>query len=290
MAKVVVTGGCGFIGSHLALMLAEDNDVVVFGKSSLPSYLSGKVEFVKGDIRNLAAVCDAFSGADTVYHLAAQARDSVSFSDTYHDFCVNALGSINVAEACVKNNVKNLVFFSTATVYGNNPDVPFSENAETMPLSPYAMNKQFVEKYIMFFKKNTTIARVFNVYGLRPDRSNPDSNVISRCINMAKREQDITIFGDGKQTRDFVHVSDVCRAVITVCGHSGIFNIGTGKATSINEVAMIVNKLYGEKSKIIHVDEKEGDIKHSCADISKLRSLGWVPEVCLEERIKGMIE
>ena len=87
-----------------------------------------------------------------------------------------------------------------------------------------------------------------------------------------------------------MHVSDVCRAVITVCGHSGIFNIGTGKATSINEVAMIVNKLYGEKSKIIHVDEKEGNIKHSCADISKLRSLGWVPEVCLEERIKGMIE
>ncbi len=287
--SIVITGGCGFIGSHLALMLAEKNDVVVLDKVSLPAKLKGKAEFVKGDVRDIAAVQNALSGADTVYHLAAQISVPKSFSDPHYDFSVNALGSINVAEACAKNDVKKLVVFSSAAVFGDNPNVPLNEDAETVPLSPYGDNKLFAEKYIRYIKKDVTVVRPFNVYGPGQDPSNEYSGVISRFIEMAVKGKEITVFGDGTQTRDFIHVSDVCRAAIKVSMVPGTFNIGTGKAVSINNLADTVNRLSGGKSKIVHADEREGDIKHSCADITKLMSIGWKPEISLYEGLKEMI-
>ncbi len=289
MSKVVITGGCGFIGSHLALMLAEENDVAVFDKVSLPAKLKGKAEFVKGDVRDIAAVQNALSGADTVYHLAAQISVPKSFSDPYYDFSVNALGSINAAEVCVKNGVKNLVFFSSAAVFGDNPNVPLNEDSETVPLSPYGDNKLFAEKYIRYIKQNVTVVRPFNVYGPGQDPSNEYSGVISRFIEMAVKGKEITVFGDGTQTRDFVHVSDVCRAAVMVAGKSGVFNIGCGSAVSINDLAETINRLSGGKSRVIHADEREGDIKHSCADITKLTSIGWKPEISIYEGLKEMI-
>ncbi len=289
MSKVVITGGCGFIGSHLALMLAEDNDVVVFDVAVLPAKLKGKVTFVKGDIRDLADLKDALIGADTVYHLAAQISVPKSFSDPYSDFSVNALGSINVAEACAKNDVKKLVVFSSAAVFGDNPNVPLNEDAETVPLSPYGDNKLFAETYIRYIKKDAAVVRPFNVYGPGQDPSNEYSGVISKFIEMAVKGKDIIVFGDGTQTRDFVHVSDVCKAAIKVTGITGTFNVGTGKAVSINNLAETVNRLSGGKSRIVYADEREGDIKHSCADIAKLRSVEWKPEVTLEDGLKEMI-
>ena len=289
MSKIVITGGCGFIGSHLALMLADENDVVVFDKAVLPTKLKGKVRFVKGDIREFPDVKDAFNGADTVYHLAAQISVPKSFSDPYYDFSVNALGSINVAEACAKNDVKNLVVFSSAAVFGDNPNVPLNEDSETVPLSPYGDNKLFAEKYIRYIKKNAAVVRPFNVYGPGQDPSNEYSGVISKFIDFARKGLDLTIFGDGEQTRDFVHVSDVCRAVTKVAGIAGTFNVGTGKAVSINKLAETVNRLSCGKSKIVHADERVGDILHSCADISKLKSVGWVPKVSLEAGLKEMV-
>ena len=287
--SIVITGGCGFIGAHLALMLAEENDVVVLDKVSLPAKLKGKVRFVKGDIRDFSDVKGAFKGADTVYHLAAQISVPKSFSDPYYDFSVNALGSINVAEACAKNDVKKLVVFSSAAVFGDNPNVPLNEDAETVPLSPYGDNKLFAEKYIRYIKKDVTVVRPFNVYGPGQDPSNEYSGVISKFIDLARKGQNLTIFGDGEQTRDFVHVSDVCRAVIKVTGITGTFNVGTGKTVSIKNLAETVNRLSGGKSKIVYADERVGDILHSCADVSRLRSVGWVPKVSLEDGLKEMV-
>ncbi|MBW6462329.1 MAG: NAD-dependent epimerase/dehydratase family protein [DPANN group archaeon] len=289
MSNVVVVGGCGFIGSHLSLMLCKDNDVTVFDKASLPAKLKGKVKFVKGDIRDLAILEDVLSLADTVYHLAAQISVPKSFVEPYYDFSVNALGSINVAEACVKNKVKNLVVFSSAAVFGDNPNVPLSEDAETKPLSPYGDNKLFAEKYIGYIKKDVTFVRPFNVYGKGQDPANSYSGVISKFIDMARNGQDLIIFGDGKQTRDFVNVGDLCRAVIKVTGISGTFNVGCGKSVSINELAETVNGLFGLKSKVVYVDAREGDILHSCADVSKLRSVGWGAEIALKDGLKEMI-
>jgi len=287
--SIVITGGCGFIGSHLALMLAEKNDVAVFDKAALPAKLKGKVRFVKGEIRDISTVQDALSGADTVYHLAAQISVPKSFSDPYYDFSVNALGSINVAEACVKNDVKRLVVFSSAAVFGDNPNVPLKEDAETVPLSPYGDNKLFAEKYIRYIKKDAAVVRPFNVYGPGQDPSNEYSGVISKFIDLARNGEDLTIFGDGTQTRDFVHVSDVCRAVIKVSSLRGVFNIGTSNGVSVNALAETVNRLSGGKSKIVHADERVGDIMHSCADVSRLRSVGWVPKVSLEDGLKEMV-
>lgn len=290
MARIVITGGSGFVGSHLSLMLAEENDVAVFGRRPLPSHLTGKVEFIKGDIRDFQAVEKAMECAETVYHLAAQVGVSCSFSDPYNNFLINAVGSINVVEACARNNVKNLVIFSSSAVYGDNPDVPLKEDADTLPLSPYGMNKDIVDKYISHIRKNVSIIRPFDIYGPAHDRSCIHHDAISTFIYNAGKGRDLIVFGDGNQTRDFVHVSDVCRAAVMVCGKPGVFNVGTGRPTTLTGLVELINKFSGGKSKIVYSEERSGDIKHSYADVTKLKAIGWTPEISLEKGLKELVK
>ncbi len=263
---LVVTGGPGFIGSHLLK--------TVEGMS-----FSLKQGF---DITNLKQLISKTAGAEAVVHLAAETDASSMDNDKI--FNTNVLGTVNVLEACRKNDVKNLVFASSAAVYGE-AEPPLSEAICCEPTNPYGASKLAAESYVSAYSNsygiNSTVLRFFNVYG-------PGCHgVVRDFITSALCGKAITILGDGSQTRDFVYVGDVVEAIKLAIGRSGfgVYNVGTGLGTTIKELSEVISRLAGDVG-IRHAPARKADIRHSLADTSKAQKFGFKAKVSLLEGLE----
>jgi UDP-glucose 4-epimerase len=298
--RVLVTGGAGFIGSHLVKALVKaGHQVRVLDNLSTGSIenladVLDAIEFVRGDVSDYGAVESAVRGVDAVVHLAAliDVAESVEKPDLYFD--VNVRGTYNVAKA--SRNINTFVFASSSAVYGEPIRVPIPEDHPLMPKSPYAASKISGEAFVQTFANQygfrPVILRLFNVYG--PKQSRAYAGVIIEFIRRVSRGEPPVIFGDGGQTRDFVHVSDVVEAVMLSLrneGARGVFNIGSGEGVTINHLARLILKLMGrEDLRPVYAPPRPGDIRHSIADISRAqKELGFKPKVGLEVGIKELI-
>ncbi|AEC51261.1 UDP-glucose 4-epimerase [Pyrococcus sp. NA2] len=290
---VVITGGAGFIGSHLAEALAEDNDVVV-----IDNLYSGKLEnipenvkFVEADVRDYEKIADIIREADYVFHEAAQISVEESIRDPVFTEEVNVIGTINVLRALAEGEGK-LIFASSAAVYGDPIELPIKEDSELRPISPYGITKLTGEHYCRVYYElygvPIVVLRYFNVYG--PRQSSAYAGVISIFMERAIRGEPLIIYGDGKQTRDFIFVKDVVDANLLVAkkerANGEVFNVATGRETMIIDLALKVIELSSSPSQIIFYPPRPGDIKRSVADIGKIRKLGFKPKYSLEEGLK----
>jgi nucleoside-diphosphate-sugar epimerase len=305
--KVLLTGGAGFIGSHLAeRLLADGHSVVV-----LDNLYAGKLQnlkrcsddpnfrFIKGDTRDKKTVDAAMAGIDAVIHQAAITSVPLSIKNPKFVYSVNVAATMSLLESCVKNEVARFVFASSSSVYGAAKKMPVSENAPTRPLSPYGESKLHVEKYCQKFWNEhgleTVCLRYFNVYGPR-QTAGQYAGVISRFFDRLKNKLPPIIYGDGKQTRDFVYIDDVVEATILAldCEKAAgkIANIGTGKVTSLNQLSRTFMKLMRcSNVKPKYVAPRAGDIRHSLADITKAKEiLGYRSKVSLEQGLEKFIE
>ena len=291
--KVLVTGGAGFIGSNLVdKLINEGHKVFVIDNLSTgkKENLNKKAIFYKADICDLNKILPLFKGIDYVFHLAANPRVMFSVENPIESHKVNVNGTLNVLYASYKNKVKRLIFASSAAVYGDIKKLPLKENMTPKPISPYGLHKLIGEFYCKLFSNlynlETVCLRYFNVYGPRMDPNGPYALVIGKFLKLRKENKSLTIYGDGKQTRDFVYVDDVVRANILAMkskkvGRGEVINICSGKNYSINYIA----KLIGGKK--IYLSARKGEIKHALGDNSLAKKLlSWKPEISLEEGIK----
>ncbi|MBI4979387.1 MAG: SDR family oxidoreductase [Spirochaetes bacterium] len=303
MANVVVTGGAGFIGSHIVEESVKHGDTVTvydnlhsgYMKNIEPFMKSG-VRFVKGDIMDERKMVKVFDGADTVYHLAALISVPESMQKKTDYVRVNTIGILNVLEAVRKAGVSNVVHSSSAAVYGDNPVVPKRENMLPEPKSPYAVTKLDGEYYCTMYRKeygiNATALRYFNVFGPRQDPKSQYAAAIPIFVSKAVKGEDITIFGDGEQTRDFVYVKDVAQGNMLAARTGGdVFNVAWGKKITVNDLAKKIIAITGSKSRIVHLAERPGDIKHSVADNKKIvNELGFTPTSDLDKGLAATVE
>ena len=285
--KYIVTGGAGFIGSHLVEELAKQNHEVVildnlsYGKlENIAQFLNkGSISFVNGSISDLDMLKRIFETADGIYHEAAIASVPFSVSNPLETHEANLSGTLNVLCAARDCGVKKVVFASTAAVYGDKPELPKDEAMVPDTLSPYAVSKLSSEYYCSVFTQlygiETTSLRYFNVFGPRQDPHSPYSGVMTKFISAVLRNEPITIFGDGAQTRDFVYVRDVVQANIRAMeSHkSGIFNIGSGHRISVLTLAEIIMDIIGTTVPIKFAPPANGDVRDSFADITKAKQL-----------------
>jgi len=301
--KALVTGGAGFIGSHIVDRLLKDgHEVIVLDdfstghRSNLPD--NDALSVVEGDISNYDTVRRCMVGVDWVFHKAAVASVPKTVNDPVGSSLINYQGTLHLLEAARENNVKRFVFASSAALYGDEPTLPKVEAMCPVTLSPYAVDKLASESacgmYTTLYGLETVCLRYFNVFGPRQDPSSPYSGVISIFTTKLKDKETPTIFGDGEQTRDFVYVSDVVEAnmkAVTENGCAGkFFNIATGNKISLNGLLETLSELYGIESTANYEDARKGDIKHSYASIEKARaSLNWEPGVDLKQGLSTLI-
>lgn len=298
--RVLVTGGAGFIGSHtVARLLAEGHSVRVLddlstGKRENLAPFGGAVEFLEGDITDVAAVERAVAGMDAVMHLAAVVSVPVSVERTAFAHAVNATGTLNVLEAARRAGVRRVAYASSAAVYGAIAELPAREEAPLVPTSPYGSQKRYNEETARLATElhglETVGLRYFNVYGPRQDPRSPYSGVLSIFIDRILGDQPVTIHGDGLQTRDFVFVGDVARAnvaALTAPGGSGrAFNVGTGTAVTVLEAYRAIARSVGRDVEPAFGPGRAGDIRHSRADVGAIaRELGWQAGVAFESGI-----
>ena len=304
--KTLITGGCGFIGSHLAeALVAEGVDVRVLDNlsSGKPENLKGfgsGIEVIRGDIRDPVVLRDAVKGVDHIFHEAALVSVAVSVEQPDENDAINIRGTLNVLQAAREANVKRVVLASSAAVYGNNPELPKREIMLPEPESPYALGKLAGEYYLKLFSRlygvETVSLRYFNVFGPRQDGKSMYSGVISRFVDDIRQGRAPTIFGDGGQTRDFVFVKDVVQANLlamrtTAVGKGEIFNVATGRQISLLQLWETLKKITGSMLVPQFREARVGDIRHSLADISNIqRSLGYEPEFSLEDGLRALLD
>lgn len=301
--RVLVTGGCGFIGSHLVdALLTRGYAVTVLddlsnGKlDNLKNHLGGPAfRFIQGDIRDAGAVKKALADADAVIHEAAMISVPLSVKNPALTRSVNIDGTLNLLKASLSRGVKRFVYASSCAIYGEQTKFPISEDASPNPLSPYASSKLTAEKKCLAVHDEegleTVCLRYFNVYGPR-QAAGEYAGVMVKFLERLRTDQPPIIYGDGGQTRDFVHIQDVVEATLLALKHDGVagevINIGTGRGVKINELCQIFLKT-GNKPHIkpTHEDARVGDVRYSQADISKARKLlGFGPEVSLERGVE----
>jgi nucleoside-diphosphate-sugar epimerase len=298
MSIYLITGGAGFIGSHIADALLQQGEQVRIldnlssGNANNLRHLQGQIEFIQGDICNLDTVCNAMRGADYVLHHAAIVSVAKSVADPISTHLVTAGGTLNVLLAARDLNVKRVVCASSAAVYGDNTHLPLRETERPTPLSPYAAAKLVSEHYASVFTHAygvpTVCLRYFNVYGARQDASSEYAGVIAKFIALARTGQQPTIFGDGAQTRDFVHVSDVVQANLLAC-HADraigcAINIATGQFVSLLQVLQIIQHHFQIDQSPIFGSARPGDIRHSSASIELAQQvLGYQPQTRLQD-------
>lgn len=293
---VLVTGGGGFIGSHLVSALTDDNDVRVLDDFSTGrrSVLSDGVEVIEGDVRDADTVERAVDGVDTVFHQAANVSVTASVDRPTETNAVNLDGTLNVLEGARAADAR-VVLASSCAVYGDPESLPVSESAPLQPTSPYGVQKAAADRYARLYADlydlETVALRYFNVYG--PGRSSGGySGVIRTFLSQARAGENVTVEGDGSQTRDFVHVSDVVRANLAAAttDHTGeAFNVATGTETSVGELADIVTEAVDSASDVVHVDPRPGDVAHSRGDTERARSrLGFEATVAPREGIERL--
>jgi nucleoside-diphosphate-sugar epimerase len=308
-SKVLVTGGAGFIGSHLAdRLLNEGFEVTVIDNLSTGSLENiahhqsvAGFHFLNGDIRQLGFVRKALRDIDAVFHEAALVSVPLSFSDPILANEINLSGTVNLLTACRDVGIKDFIFASSAAVYGYKETAEKKEEDIPDPASPYGIAKLAAEKYVQLFQEvyglKTVCLRYFNVFGPRQrvDLNSGYGSVISIFIKRILQGQPPIIYGDGKQTRDFVYVEDVAEANMLALKSKNaageIFNIGTGKNTSINEIAVkLLGAMNRKALKSIYSEPRTADPKHGFANIDKARKvLGYVPKFTIEEGLRRLV-
>ena len=302
----LVTGGAGFIGSHLIDRLINEG----FEVRVLDNFSTGKLENInahlgnprfhlfKGDIRKRGTLKEVIKGADYVFHLAAVADIELSMRKPKLVNEVNVTGTLNLLEESLNSNVEKFIFTSSCAVYGEPIYTPIDENHPTNPLSPYGVSKLAAEHYCRVFYEayglKTVVLRLFNVYGPRQERS-PYRGVIAEFLKRLKKGEAPIIFGSGEQTRDFIYVADVIEALMLTLKNkfcAGVtLNIGSGVETSINEVAEKLIEIFGLRIKPIHLEARAGDIKRSYASINRAKeTLGFRVSMSLEDGLKICIK
>lgn len=297
--KFAITGGAGFIGSNLAEALADGNEVVVVDDLSAGrrENLAGlEVELVEGSILDLDLLRGAFEGCDCVFHEAAVASVQRSVEDPIFTSRVGVEGTLNVLVAARDAGAEKVVFASSAAVYGDSPLLPKREDMRPEPKSPYAAGKLAGEGFCAAFNEvygmRNVVLRYFNVYGPRQDPASEYAAVIPKFVSMCLAGKAPVIFGDGEQTRDFVYVKDVVRANILASKGCvpGVYNIASGKGTSLNELSGLVKKITESKVEAVYSQARAGDIRDSVADVKRAKGIGFHPKFTLEEGLRRMIE
>jgi UDP-glucose 4-epimerase len=293
---VLVTGGAGFVGSHLADALAPDNDVRVLDDLSTgrQHYVPDDADLLEGDVRDDATLADAVAGADLVFHEAAQVSVPRSVEEPAYSHDVNAAATVRLLEAARREDAR-VVLASSAAIYGQPDSVPVHESDPKTPESPYGIGKLALDHYARAYHDlyglETVALRYFNVYGPRQGSSGY-TGVIPAFFDQALDDGPITVEGDGGQTRDFVHVDDVVRAnlLAATTDHVGeAFNVGTGDTATIRDLAEAVRDAVDPNVDIEHVAAREGDVRHSCADVSRVRErLGFEPRVSLSDGLAAV--
>jgi nucleoside-diphosphate-sugar epimerase len=300
MASYLVTGGAGFIGSHLAEELVRRGhrvrvaDSLITGKRRNLEHL-GAIEFVEGDLADLSFAQRATAGVEFVLHQAAIPSVPRSVSDPVTSNRANIDSTLNVLVAARDAGVKRLVYAGSSSAYGDTPTLPKREDMPTNPLSPYALQKLVGEQYCQMFTKlygfETVTTRYFNVFGPRQDPGSPYSGVISLFSTALLEGRQPVIYGDGEQTRDFTYVANVVDGVLraseapNVAGLS--LNLATGDRISLNDLLRVMNTIIGTSIDAVYKEARAGDVRDSQADISKAKSLlGFAPKVGLEEGLR----
>ncbi len=302
---VLVTGGAGFIGSNIAdHLISEGHKVRILDDFSTGSmdnikHLEGKIELVKGSISDKKTVEEAADGVEYILHEAAQTSVVDSIRNPAKTWDTNIKGTKLLLNAAVKNDVKKIILASSANIYGTSPKLPKREDMHVKPNSPYGnsklMNEVMAKKYHDDHGLEAVCLRYFNVYGPRQNPESGYSGVISKFIGWMADGKSPLIYGDGKQTRDFIYVEDVVHANMLAMKNRkikcDIFNIATGKETSLNEIVETLNGILGTNLKANYDEERMGDIRRSVADISKARKiLGFKPKYSLKAGLKKTIE
>lgn len=301
IVKYIVTGGSGFIGSYIAEAVAESHDVVVIdnfssGKSENMSGFPDNIRVIRGSITNISLLTDAFKGADGVFHLAAIASVARSVDDPLATHKTNLTGTLNVLLAARECGVRKVVFSSSSAVYGDEKTLPKREDMLPAPLSPYAVSKLAGEYYCNVFSEcfgvKTISLRYFNVFGPRQDPHAEYAAVIPKFITRLIDNLPPIIFGDGKQTRDFVYIKDVVRANILAMQSSatGTFNIGSGKKIDLNTLACTLAEIMKVHLHPIHEKPRTGDIRDSISDITQAKkAFRYHPRYSLDEGFRETI-
>ena len=298
--KILVTGGAGFIGSHIVEHFQDRADVRVLDNlhSGFKHNLTGfKHEFIQASILDRESVRRAVKGVDYVFHLAAMISVPESMQKPVECNEINAAGTLMVLEEAARAKVKKLVFSSSAAIYGDNPVVPKVETMPPEPKSPYAVTKLDGEYYCKMFAEEgrlpTTCLRYFNVFGPRQDPRSQYAAAVPIFMDRAVKNAPLTIFGDGEQTRDFIFVKEVVAANVYFAMESsatGVFNVACGRRITINDLAKTICHLTGSRSEIKYAAWRPGDVKHSVASIEKLRDAGFVPTANFNDGLKATVE
>ncbi len=295
--KCLVTGGSGFIGSNLVAFLLQKGHKVTVVDNLSTGYKQNiatlDVDFVEGDIRDGDLIKHLVPGKEAIFHLGASVGNARSIKDPFKDAEVNIIGTLNLLEAAQKNEVSSFVFSSSAGIFGELKTLPIKENHPVEPDSPYGASKLGAEKLCLAYNKlyglKVVCLRYFNVYGVN-QRYDAYGNVIPIFAYRMINHQPVTIFGDGEQTRDFVHVQDVVQAnykASITAGVTGAFNIASGRAITINHLVELMGTVSQLAPKVIYESPRKGDVRHSRADISAAgESFGYQPEVDLETGLR----
>ncbi|HUI42639.1 MAG TPA: SDR family oxidoreductase [Terriglobia bacterium] len=305
MSTYLITGGAGFIGSHLVHELVTRGervrvlDNLSTGRLENLEDVLDRVEFVEADICQGERIRRVFEGAEYVVHLAALSSVALSIEDPVQATAVNVGGTVNVLVAAREAGVKRVVFAGSAAVYGDNPELPRVETQEPQPLSPYAVTKLTGEYYCRVFTGvyglEAVALRFFNIFGPRQDPHSPYTGVLSKFILAYLTGEIPVIFGDGEQSRDFTYVANVVDAVLRACEAPGAagrsLNVGVGESITLNATVSVLNRVMGREVKPRYAPERPGDVRHSRASLAlSARVLGYNPQVGFEEGLRRTVE
>lgn len=305
MAAYVVTGGAGFIGSHIVEELLRRNERVTVidnfatGKRENLRPFEGKAEIVEADISQAKNLTNILKGADYVIHQAAIPSVPKSIIDPVKSHEANVNGTLQLLVACRDAGVKRVVYASSSSLYGDSPTLPKHEGMMPKPLSPYGAQKLFSEMYCQVFTRSygleTVSLRYFNVFGPRQDAASQYSGVLALFIPAVLQGRRPTIYGDGEQSRDFTYVKNVVEANLLACTAPGVsgeaFNVACGDRITVNSMLQQINKITGKDISPVYAEARAGDIKHSQADIQRAKErLGYQPKVSFEEGLRHTIE
>ncbi|MGA2986132.1 MAG: SDR family oxidoreductase [Terriglobia bacterium] len=305
MALYLITGGAGFIGSHIVEELVQRGESVRVldnlstGHEENLATVRGEIDFRQADIRDLASIRPLFAGADYVIHLAALASVVRSMEDPVETTLVNLNGTLHVLLAARDAHAKRVVMAATAAAYGDDPALPRVETQKPQPLSPYALTKLAGEYYGQIFTRyfglEVVALRFFNIFGPRQDPGSPYTGALSKFIVAYIRGTALTIFGDGEQSRDFTYVANVVDATLRAClaaaAPGQVINVGTGRSFTLNQTISLLNAIFGVKVKPQYAPPRVGDVRHSTADISLARAaLGYEPIVSFEDGLRRTVD
>lgn len=300
--KILVTGGAGFIGSHVVeSLLNEGHEVEILddfstGRVENLAAFKSRVRVVKGNILDKKLLREQFDGLDLVIHLAAQSSVSRSLENPYDDAEINILGSIRVADFCFEQGIKHLLFASSGgAVYGDPPSLPATESTPPSPLSPYAISKFAFENYLDYYSRRglqPCIMRLSNIYGPKQDPRS-EAGVISIFLENMKNDKPLTVYGDGTSSRDYLCVQDLANLVVMLVKKpvEGYFNVSSGKETRLLELIGFIREVTGIEPVLHHEPLRAGEVKNAYLNSQKIKELtGWQPDISLKNGIASVWE